>query len=152
MGADYIFDYSSPDCAANIRKVTGNQLRHVFDTVSTEETAKLCCEAIGAQGGKYTSLTPIEKLPRNDVSNGNTMAFTAIGEAFKIGDFHIPAKPEDFAFAVKFTRLAQDLLFKHRFRAHPTSLREGGLDGVLDGLQEMREGRVSGAKLVYSLN
>lgn len=132
MGADYVFDCNSPDCAANIRRGTGHQLRHVFDTVSTGDTAKLCCEAIGAEGGKYTSLAPIEKLPRDNVSNGNTMAFTAVGESFNLGDNHIPAKPEDFAFAVKFTRLAQDLLFEHRFRAHPTSVRRGGLDGVLD--------------------
>ena len=32
---------------------------------------------------------------------------------------------------------------------HPPSLRQGGLAGILDGMQEMKQGRVSGEKLVY---
>lgn len=147
-----MFDYNSPDCASDIRKATKNVLRYAFDTVATENTAKLCSEAMGTQGGRYTSLSPMPSLPRHDVSNLSTMAFTAVGEAFQIGDANIPAKPEDSAFAIKFTRLAQELLSQGRFRAHPFNVREGGLSGVLDGLQEMRDGKVSGMKLVYRLN
>ncbi|KAH7126006.1 chaperonin 10-like protein [Dactylonectria macrodidyma] len=152
MGADLIFDYPSPDCATNIRTATNDHLGHVFDAVSTEDTAKLCCGAIGAQGGKYTSLTPIQKLLREDVSNGNRMAFTACGEAFRLGDEQVPAKPGDFDFSARFTRLAQELLFQSKFRTHPISQRQGWLAEVLHGLEEMRSGKVSGAKLVYKVD
>lgn len=106
LGAALVFDHNSPDCASDIRKATDNLLRFAFDTVATDDTAKLCSEAIGTQGGRYTSLNPMPSLPRHDVSNLNTMVFTAIRESFQIGDANVPAKPEDFAFAVKFTRLA----------------------------------------------
>jgi hypothetical protein len=153
MGAHHVFDYNSPTCISDIRKVTNDQLGFAFDTVSTQDTANFCSEAIGSKGGKYTSLSPIPNLPRNDVSKiAAKMAFTAIGEDFVIGGTEIPAVSEDFAFAVKFMRLVEHLLSQHRIKVHPPSLRSGGLSGVLDGLQEMRDGKVSGVKLVYSMN
>lgn len=79
------------------------------------------------------------------------MAFTALGEAFDIGGQQIPAIPEDHAFAVQFTRLTQELLAKNALKVHPVSIQQGGLDGILNGLQELREGKVSGVKLVYSM-
>lgn len=151
MGADYVFDYNSPTCAADIRQATNNNLAHAFDPIASSASAKVCCDSIGPQGGKYTSLEPIEKFPREDVTNLNTMAFTAMGEAFEIGGFQVPAKPEDHAFAIMFTRLAQDLFAKQKFKVHPVSVQNGGLDAVLDGLQRIREGKVSGVKLVYTV-
>ncbi|KAH7010627.1 chaperonin 10-like protein [Microdochium trichocladiopsis] len=152
VGADHVFDYNSPQCAADIQKATDNQLQFAFDTVATEDTAKICVDAFGTGGGKYTSLSPIPKLQRDDVVNLNTMAFTAVGEAFHIGDLSVPAVPEEYAFAVKFVRLAQELLTQGRIKAHPFEVRDGGLEGALSGLQEMREGKISGKKLVYKLN
>ncbi|OAQ62670.1 zinc-binding oxidoreductase protein [Pochonia chlamydosporia 170] len=151
LGADFVFDYKSPTCAADIRSATNNRLAHAFDTIASNDSAQICCSAIGPQGGRYTSLEPIEKLPRDDVTKLNTMAFTAVGEAFEIAGFQVPAKEEDYTFAVIFTRLAQDLLAQQKFKPHPVSVQEGGLDSVLDGLQRMREGRVSGVKLVYPI-
>ncbi|KAK5996244.1 Trans-enoyl reductase ACTTS2 [Cladobotryum mycophilum] len=151
MGADHVFDYNSPDCASNIKKATDDKLHLVFDAIGNEETAKLCCDAIRPEGGKYTSLNQLEKLPRKDVENLGTMAYTAVGEAFELTGAKILAKPEDLAFAKKFTKMAQDLLFKQRLKVHPPSVRSGGLRGVLDGLQEMRDGKVSGVKLVYNV-
>jgi hypothetical protein len=129
--------------------VSNNTLAHAFDTISSPDSARICCDAIGPKGGRYTSLDLIEEFPREDVTKLNTMAFTAIGEAFEIGGYSVPEKPEDYDFAVMFTRLAQELLTHKKFRVHPVDVQEGGLDGVLDGLQKMREGKVSGVKLVY---
>ncbi|KAH6607098.1 zinc-binding oxidoreductase [Trichoderma cornu-damae] len=149
LGADHIFDYHLPNCASCIREVTQNRLAHVFDTISTPETAEICCNAIGSQGGKYTSLSSIEQLPRNDVVNLCTMAYTAFGEAFDFGDERFAASPKEFDFAVKFMGLAQELLWKGKIKPHPQSVRRGGWSAILGGLQEMREGKVSGMKLVY---
>jgi hypothetical protein len=77
------------------------------------------------------------------------MAYTAFGEAFDFGDEKVPANQKEFDFAVKFMEVAQKLLWQGRIRPHPQSVRRGGWSGVLDGLQEMREGKVSGVKLVY---
>lgn len=149
LGADHIYDYNSPSCAPSIRKITKNRLVHVFDTISTPETAEICCNAIGSQGGKYAGLNSIEELPREDVANLRVLAYTAFGEAFDLGGENIPANPKEFDFAVKFMAMAQGLLWQGRIKPHPQSVRTGGWSGILDGLQEMREGKVSGVKLVY---
>lgn len=41
------------------------------------------------------------------------------------------------------------LLEEGKNRAHPVKVKEIVLRGVLDGLQEMGEGRVSGEELIY---
>ncbi|KAL7928993.1 GroES-like protein [Trichoderma chlorosporum] len=149
LGADHVFDYNLPMCAPSIRKITKNRLFHVFDTISTPQTAEICCNAIGGQGGKYVGLSGLEELPRDDVTNLHIMAFTAFGEAFDFGGEKVPANPQEYDFAVKFMELAKGLLWQGRIKPHPQSVRTGGLNGVLNGLQEMREGKISGVKLVY---
>jgi hypothetical protein len=43
------------------------------------------------------------------------------------------------------------LLAAGKVKPHPMSLREGGLEGALVGMQAMKEGRYSGEKLVYRI-
>ncbi|KAI9812834.1 MAG: hypothetical protein M1826_002755 [Phylliscum demangeonii] len=151
VGATHYFDYRSPTCAADIRKMTNDQLAHAMDCIASPETARTCCEAMGPKGGKYTSLGPVPDLPRTDVSNATTMALTAFGEAFDLMGMHTPANLKDYEFAVSFCALAEELLRDGKIKVHPPSKRSGGLHGILQGLQELREDKVSGVKLVYTL-
>lgn len=50
-----------------------------------------------------------------------------------------------------FWRLTQRLLEEGLLRAPPIEIGKGGLGGVFEGLQRMREGGVSGVKLVYRI-
>ena len=148
LGADHVFDYNDANSPAEIRKVTNNNLKLVFDTVATESSAKFCGDALSEDGGDYSSLLAV-KVPRKDVKSRYTLAYTVIGEAFDFGATPIPAKPEDKAFAEKFLPVAERLLAEGKVRPHPQTVGAGGLRGVLDGMQQMREGKVSGEKLVY---
>lgn len=151
-GADHVFDYRSPTCAADIRKVTNDGLTYVLDCISTDETARVCADSIGVNGGRYSTLGPVENFPRGDVDNLFTLAYTAIGDTCHLGEHEFPANPEDFHFAVKFWAMTEQLLKEGKVKVHPVTKRPGGLEGILEGLQEMREGRVSGGKLVYTLS
>ncbi|KAL2802324.1 GroES-like protein [Aspergillus granulosus] len=151
LGAHHVFDYRSSTAITDIKHVTHNSLSYVLDTVATEETARFCCEVMGSKGGKYSSLTPIPHLPRDDVLNGTYMAFTAIGEEFEIGGQSVPASPKDLEFSAGFMRIVEQLWAKGEIRVHPVDVRDPGLGGIEEGLQEMKEGRVSGVKLVYPL-
>lgn len=151
LGADHVFDYKHPNAAADIRKVTDNKLKYVFDTVSTEQSAAFCGEALSTEGGDYSSLlTP--KVPRDNVKSRMTLAYTVLGEDMNKFGNAIPAIPENRAFAEKFWAVAEKLLAEGRVRVHPPSVGAGGLKGVLDGLQLMREDKVSGRKLVYRVS
>jgi hypothetical protein len=63
----------------------------------------------------------------------------------------VPAKLQDFEFAKKFWDLATELLASQQLVVHPVKVGTGGLSGVLDGLNTLKEGKVSGVKLVYRI-
>ena len=148
LGADEAFDYKDSACSSKIREYTADKLKHAMDTISIEASAKTCADALSTAGGIYSALEPIDS-PRKDVESKSTLAYTAIGEA--LTDYGRPASMEDFEFSVMFWKLAGKLLEQGKLKVHPPSVRPNGLRGVLEGLQEMREGKVSGEKLVYKI-
>ncbi|KAF5660666.1 zinc-binding oxidoreductase [Fusarium heterosporum] len=152
LGADHIFDYKSPTCVSDIRTVTHNELSYSLDTIGTKDTAKICCDAMGAQEGIFASLAPISELSRDDVVNKSNVVFTALGEPMEFGGNEIPANEVDHAFAIKFIKIVEELLSQGEFRSHPVNLQQGGLEGVLDGVDKLRKGTVSGVKLVYAIS
>ena len=154
IGADAVFDYNDPSAAEQIRHYTNNNLKYAFDTISLEQSAAICAAALSsASGCTYSSLLKV-KLPRDDIENKYTLVYTVANEYFRMGQEgpEFPAKREDFEFAKKFGDIAEKLLAEGKFKVHPPSVRKGGLKGVLEGLQEMREGKVSAEKLVYRVS
>lgn len=63
----------------------------------------------------------------------------------------VPAKPQDFEFGKMFWDLATKLISSQQITVHPTKVGSGGFEGVLDGLNQLKEGKVSGVKLVYRI-
>lgn len=81
-----------------------------------------------------------------------SLAYTVTGEGFSFrGGAEFPPKPEDFEFGKKFWGLTEKLLADGSIKVHPLDVRQGGLDGISSGLADLREGRVSGKKLVYNI-
>lgn len=80
-----------------------------------------------------------------------TDAGTITGEPFEYGPERmvIPAMPAEFNFAVQWAGLAEDLWAKGKLRTIPVQTGQGGLKGILEGLQELKDNKVSGRKLVY---
>jgi NADPH:quinone reductase-like Zn-dependent oxidoreductase len=111
LGADAVFDYNSPTCSKDIREYTQDKLAHVFDCISEGDSTKISVESMGSAGGVYSTLRPVpnDKVHSiNDrVKNNHTLAYTVVGEAFKIRSNDVPAKPEDFEFAKMFWGLAE---------------------------------------------
>jgi hypothetical protein len=89
------------------------------------------------------------EFPRPEVKNVFFLGYTIMGEAFEIEGERWDAVPEDFELAKGFMVLCEKLLEKGAIRGHPVRIGEGGLEGVLEGMRELKEGRVSGVKLVY---
>jgi len=148
LGADQVFDYKDPDVGAKIREATHDKLTLVFDTISEKGSPEISAAAISSKGGHYSALLHVPKFPRDDVKNSFTLAYTAFGEWF---NEEFPASKEDFDFGVKFWRLSADLVNSGKIKAHPTEVRSGGLDAIPQGLQDLKNNKVSGVKLVYKV-
>ncbi|KAB8250729.1 chaperonin 10-like protein [Aspergillus flavus] len=150
LGVDAVFDYNDPASASAIREQTKDSLTLAFDTISVESSATYCDHALSTKGGDYSSLLPI-KTERENIRDRSTMAYTAFGRSFKFGPRDIPAQPGDRAFMEQFTGIFQDLLASGKIKTHSPRVSNAGLDGILDGLQLLRNGKVRGEKLVYNI-
>jgi len=83
----------------------------------------------------------------------HTLGYTVVGEYFKFGPQEVQAKPEDFEFGKMFWELSRGLLEQGKLKVHRPSVNKygKGLEGVLKGMDNMRQGKVSGEKLVFTL-
>lgn len=151
LGADQVFDYKEPGVGKRIREAAGDALAHVFDCISLPASVAICAEAFGSRGGKYSALLYIDGFPREDVEVEVTMAYTAFGQEYRQNDKVTPAKPQDLEYAARFWKVAGELLAQGKIKPHPAEVREGGLEGILDGLEDMKQDKVSGVKLVYKV-
>lgn len=159
LGADAVFDYRSPTLVDDTRAWASDDesLTMAWDCVASTETAKICAAALSrTKNGHYRSLIPVPEEVVRDVNErvdaGFTWAYTAIGEAFEKGH-PVPAVPQDYVEAREFWELSRGLLAEGRIKPAKADVNRGGkgLEGVLVGLKELKEGRVSGRKLVYTL-
>ncbi|KAG9200847.1 hypothetical protein G6514_006555 [Epicoccum nigrum] len=155
-GADVVLDYNSPTCAADIRKLTDNKLYYAFDIISDSASAKICTDALSTDSTIrkpiYSALLlKLAELPRDDVENTFTFAYTFTREGYK-GPFYIPPSSKDFEFSKKFARIIEKLLEQSRIKFHPIELKTGCWQGVLAGTDELRLGKVSGKKLAFKVS
>ena len=75
--------------------------------------------------------------------------YTIFNDAFEKAGKETPAVPEDFEFAKKFFGITEKLLAEGKLKTHPEQVGEKGLEGALKGMQDMKDEKVSGKKLVY---
>lgn len=148
LGAVEAFDYSSPDCADDIRRFTHNKLKYIWDTIGTPASAKLCADVI-VSNGTYGAILKVA-FPREDVKRTWSLAYTATGEAVEKPHVSLKAQPQHFEFMKTWIVEVEQLLEDRRIQVHQMSV-DKGLENVLQGLDLMRNGKVSGRKLVYTL-
>ncbi|EDN93370.1 hypothetical protein SS1G_09236 [Sclerotinia sclerotiorum 1980 UF-70] len=142
-------------CGAMIKQYTHNRLEYTLDCITTASSMRLCYEAIGAAGGKYVSLDPFNarvQRSRADVKPFFCYALTIFGIPIELdGEFARDAKPEDRKLAEKFVKIAEKFIEKGKLKAHPTTLKSGGLNGIVGAIDLLRKGKVSGSKLVFNV-
>ncbi|KAL1893478.1 hypothetical protein Cpir12675_004086 [Ceratocystis pirilliformis] len=156
LGADHVFDYNDAGSAAAIRQLTNDKLAYAWDTISKPETGRFCAEALSTEGGKYSSLLPgvedaiKEVNPRVQVDM--SVFYAAFGEPFKLVA-EVPADMENYEFAKKIWSLSAGWLSEGKIKPSEVDLNRGGkgFEGIFAGLDYLKNGNVSGAKLVYSI-
>lgn len=150
LGADEAFDYNDPDCAKKIREYTNDSLHFVVDCFGGETGSAICANSISSLGGQICSIVQGDGYPRKEeVRSSLMLAYKAMGKPW---DFFgpRPATHEDYEFGRMFWRLAAKLFAEGKIKVHPPRVGEG-LEGVLEGLDEMRKGLISAQKLVYKI-
>lgn len=148
-GADHVFDYhDTKDCVDNIRRVTGGQLRLVFDCVGAFGSPQICADAMAADGKGclYNSLS-LEPSPRSDVKSIFTPGENVLGEAHQMGGNIIPVDEELSKEYMRFSRLAEQLFKDGKLRPPPIEIVDG-MESILDVMDDLRKWKISGKKMV----
>ncbi|RPD66609.1 GroES-like protein [Lentinus tigrinus ALCF2SS1-7] len=153
LGADAVFDYRDPEVVAKIKAVTGDSLTRVFDAISEVDSQRISAASLGPAGEKIIVLLSPQPgaTDRTDVEFCETLVYTALGRAFAWPSLNqtYPVSESDRAHMVQFVRNLPGLVKEGAIRPLAVKLWEGGLAAVSDGMQYMREGKVSAQKIVY---
>ncbi|KAF4454155.1 hypothetical protein F53441_3290 [Fusarium austroafricanum] len=154
-GASAVFDYNDPNCTADIKKHSKNNIRYALDCISTTASMQFCYQAIGRAGGKYTALEPYSEAiarTRKMVKPDWIMGPQMLGKEIRWPEPHWrPANAEMGEFGVYWTAVLRKLLDNNLIRPHPIVVKQGGLEAVLGGIGDIREKKISGKKLVFTI-
>lgn len=164
-GADVVVDHYSQTAATELAAVaednraTLGPLTLCVDNISNENSTRFCAQVLTPEGGYsqpsemlHSTIGPFTpEIP--GVKTVCTVGYSFLGEDWELFSQRHSAVLEDFEAARRFAVVAEHLLALGLVKPHPVDVRKNqGLQGVLEtGLAEMRSGKVSGKKLVYTL-
>lgn len=158
LGASKAYNYKSPSCADDIRRDTNNKLFYAFDCISEGTSPSICASALSTENTPegeppaYGAILVVQDFPRQDVKQTFSLGYTATGEAFAFrGGVEFKKNPADFEFAKRWNAFNETLLVQKKIKPHQLSLRDGGIEKVLNGVDYVRMGKVSGEKVVYTI-
>ncbi|KAI5274162.1 putative alcohol dehydrogenase [Aureobasidium subglaciale] len=148
FGAEETFDYHDPDCASKIKAYTKNNLAYALDCITTIESTKLCFAAIGRAGGRYTLFYP-HAAARPTVKTDWVLGPSIFGKGSTWpAPYGRPPSEEIEQYGEKLWSIAQKLVDEGKLKHHPLHILEGGMNAVIDGLELVQAGKLSGEKCV----
>ena len=155
-GAVHVLDYNDPSCRDQLRALTDNSLRYAFDCIGDAATMTLCYAAIGDEGGAYTALEAYPKkltIRRRNVKHDFVLAWTLFGKDVQLaGAYHRSARPEDRQFGAEWAQKVQKLLDQRKLETHPLEPHIGSLPAIVPRMEQMRQGKHNGRKMVFPLS
>ena len=151
-GAEAAFDYHSSTCAADIKSYTRGSLRYVLDIITDATSQGICHGAMGRAGGIYTALeAPSDSLNlrKRTVRMDFVVGLCALGTEVALGgDYYRPAAKEARRKVGQFFDEMQEFVDEGKIVPHPHRVLSDGYQGILQGIEALRQGKASGEKLV----
>lgn len=161
LGADVLLDYHEDveELVRKVKEVTGNKLTLAWDCSPNEKFQQVAAFSMSStRKGVYATVapgTPSDFLRRTNpmVDSKWQLAYTVFGEEFTRAGHTFPPIPDDVEFIKDFWERSAKFLEENKLQPTRATVNRGGegLEGVLVGLEELHQGKVSGTKLVYTL-
>ncbi|EJT73706.1 hypothetical protein GGTG_07562 [Gaeumannomyces tritici R3-111a-1] len=154
FGPDHVLDYKADDVVAQIKALTKNGLRWVVDCISTTSSMQFCYQVVGRAGGRFVTLEPFSEAvaqTRKIIKADFVISPNLLGEVTWPEPHYKPENKEVIEFGRELVAIVNQLLEKELIRPHNLLVRNDGLEGISQGLKDIREGKMSGKKLIYVL-
>lgn len=131
---------------------------HALDAISSNESWIPLTKMVHFPGAQISVVSGANAYDVN-VPTGVDIKYTYVGTAhygaYRAG---MPKQPGDLEavqsdgeFAFVFLRYISRMMAIRKFEGHPTEIIPGGLDGVQEGLQRLKDGEAKGMKFVYRI-
>lgn len=151
LGADAVFDYRDSKVSEKIRAWAearnGNgRIGKAFDCISEGNSTSLIADALGPEGGKIITLGPTKP------TEGATWPSGVSVESIGVFSVLQPQNVQDFSDIQEWYAHLPALITERGFgNAVPLELLDSGLEGIPEGLERLRAGKISAKKLAYKL-
>lgn len=147
-GADEVFDYRSETAVDDIVKAFPN-IDRAMDCFSEGRSTDFCAKVVGNNAGKVITLLDTKRSTIHGAKIEFILVYTVFNRAFQwlppIGPKFTPDPADCNALVQFYSSLPK---FCKEFKPPPLKAIDGGLQNVTAGLAMLREGKVSGSKLV----
>lgn len=161
LGASELYDYNDDKTPVNITSKHPD-IKYAFDTYSMNGIQAKVAECLSKdEGGRIVSLLPFDQSivskVNSKIHSTCMMLYSAYGQAIDLFGIKLDDKycQEDAEFLRQMGNGPDGLFYRilesGLVQPNRTRVEEGGLNGVLSGLDDMRNNRVSGEKLVYKV-
>jgi NADPH:quinone reductase len=147
---DYAVDYRQSEDAiieaiegVLAKEGLGNKVPNVFDAVSENGSLEATLRFIDPNCGVVSTVLPTRLFAKDKENFKYPSGVRAINSVVPF----VHSTHKDFGYI--WSRYLGQLLGDGRLKAHPYEVIPGGLNGVLTGLQKLRDGKASGVKYVY---
>ncbi|KAF4633564.1 hypothetical protein G7Y89_g4545 [Cudoniella acicularis] len=149
---DYVVDYRNGEDAlvAAVEEVLakeglGSKIPYVFDAISENGSLEATLRFIDPNGGTVSTVLPPKLFAKDKENFKYPPGVKEINSAVP----RVHSTHKDFGYL--WSRYLGRLLEDRRLKAHPYEVIPGGLNGVLTGLQNLKDGKASAVKYVYRI-
>jgi len=141
LGVAGVFDYKDPEVSKKIKDASNGTIKICLDGISEYGSTKLAADAMSDEGGTIVTLLPIKDEIRPGINNKLSVLYPILSkdntaERGVIAEWH-KALPK--------------LLSNGDVRIHNIDHKQGGLEEIPAGVGELKQGKVSGKRLVYTI-
>jgi NADPH:quinone reductase len=120
----------------------GQKLEHAYDAVSEKGSYQNIAKVLDLNGGKITFVLPGKKY--DDIPESFEKTIT------RVGDVH--GNPDDLKeLGFVYFRYIAKGLSEGWFKPQPQEVIKGGLEGVDEGLRNLKEGKASAVKYIFKI-
>ncbi|KAJ7157752.1 chaperonin 10-like protein, partial [Mycena filopes] len=149
LGASEVFDYTDSKTPKRISSATGGALKYAMDCISEGMTPNQVSMALGKEGGTIATLLPYESK-RKGVKTVFILAYSIFGKAV---EFPFPFAPslEHHENAKSYCKLISEVLSSGKIKPVPVRLYPHGIASVIEGLKDMKAGKVHAEKITYRI-
>ena len=157
---DTILDYRDGDekLVKNLNSAVqnaGGRVEYAFDAISGNGSYENICQVLDRTTGRITLVLPgkdYKEIPDTIEKSLTTVGSSQIGTDLDPWQKKTGTQTGNEEFAMAFFRYFGRGLQKGFFKGHPYEVVPGGLGGVQNALQNLKEGKVSAVKYVFRID